>query len=182
MSQTSAHVPHLQTRILLEVGTVVGLFGLALACMACTLNSGDPRSTSGPSIRRCWRKFRRRVRSNPDDDDDESSYIGDNETGRPTPHIFETLNELIFFESPDDDDEAGFLATPIRSSTRGGNDDGSDEENKIKTTNLMEELFPDLLGGSTTPSGNTYASSLFSSPETHGANDSNDTNLREPLL
>jgi hypothetical protein len=137
------HIPNFDIRTLIEVGVVVGLFGLAIGCLACSLNG--PRASEGSCSRaftNCWKKLLRR-RGNgdndyyydddddDDDDDNDDSYIGDNDTesGRPAPHVFESLNELVFFEAQE----------PHTISNSG------DDDRRLLIPTSMEKIFPDLL-------------------------------------
>ena len=150
-------IPHSALRTLMEVGAVVGLFVLAMGCMACSLNG--PRATEGrciSAIQNCWGRLMRRQN---DEDDDDDSFIGDAETGRPAPHVFESLNDFVFFEAPEHGNDEGpgfFISTSVDS----GDGDPIPE--------TMDKIFPDILGAG---GENTEAD------EEDGGDD-----LREPLL
>ena len=170
------HIPHFEVQTLIEVGVVVGLFGLAIGCLACSLNG--PKACEGCSrpFANCWKRLLRR-RGNgdndddydDDDDDDDDSYIGDDDT-ESAPHVFESLNELVFFE------EQQGPNTAISS------DSGDDQRLLIPTS--MEKIFPDLLGpGAEHKNGNDNAGEEGEAADAAVANGaSRSDELREPLL
>eukprot|EP00536_Pseudo-nitzschia_multiseries_P004141 jgi/Psemu1/323335/estExt_fgenesh1_pg.C_670035 len=164
-SASNHHIPHVTVRTLIEVGAVVGVFLLAIGCMACALDQRPGESedhnrgycfSSRCALLSRWCKRRIRMlmqrgesEDDDDDDDDEESYITDEESGRPAPHVFDTLNEMVFFLAPDGDDDGdeapAHEATPIRRNrdSHGGNDDNNGLT--TTTTTTMNKIFPDLL-------------------------------------
>lgn len=194
-------------RIPIEVGVVIGAFLLAIGCTACFLNrrpgdndnDDDEQCSCFSAIGRwCKRTIRLGRHGDEDDDDDDESYIGDEESNRPAPHVFDTLNELVFFLAPGDNDgdgdgdgATGLLATtPIkrrsRDSNNNGDNDGDDthvdhdeDENRLPTTTTMDRIFPDLLGkkqpGKGTDNGGAYLDGGAETGHDGGG-------LREPLL
>jgi len=161
------HIPHFEIITLIEVGFVVGLFGLAIGCLACSLNG--PKACEGCSrpFAYCWKKLLRRRGNDYDDDnndDDDDSYIGDDDTEsrRPAPHVFESLNELVFFDEEQEptDPQPNVNATPTS----------------------MEKIFPDLLEPGV-ENGNDDAGEGGEAADSDAANgDSRSDELREPLL
>ncbi len=147
------HIPHVSWRPLIEVVGVILLFGLAMSFMACSLNGS--RGCEGCCCWKLWRSFARFTSRNTtnDDDDDDSSFIEDAESGRPAPHVFDSLNELVFFERPNE--EAGVLVT-------------SQESTGLMIPTSMDKIFPDLLGPE--------------SGDSESKNTTNEHDLREPLL
>lgn len=133
MDVESAHIPHFEIRTLMEVGFLVGSFALAMGCMACSLNGYKCKCGEGCCSRlmvwNCWRKL---VRSS-EDDDEEESFIDDADSRSPAPHVFESLNELVFFEA-NQDEEAGVLAN------------SSEENSGYLIPTSMDNIFPDILG------------------------------------
>jgi hypothetical protein len=126
---------------LLPISIVIGIFILALFCLACSMN---PREILDCSIfrcccsRRCRRRMRRRrgVRnggSNDIDDEDEDDD-NNNHHQNPAARTYETLNEFIF--EAEDEERAGFV-----------------EFNDIQTETSVQNVFPDLLGGTTASGG-----------------------------
>lgn len=146
---SSPHIPHFEVRTIMEVGAVVGLFVLAMGCMACSLNGtrGCEGFCSRLTFWKCWRKiafWRETSGDNDNDSDDESSYIDDAESGqRPAPHIFESINDLIFFERPR---EESMLST-------------SEDSGSLLPTST-DKIFPDLLAPSTGDEENPESSDL----------------------
>jgi len=117
---------------------VVGLFVFAMGCLACSLTG----SSEGCSV--VWKKLMRKRRT---DDDDELSYIGETASGQPAQHIFETLNELVFFEAPET--IGGVLAlanTSDRNEHEIEFESESDNDHRLLIPSTMETIFPDLLG------------------------------------
>jgi len=158
MDDVDSHpIPHVAIRTLVEVGVVVGIFGLGMLCLACSMSG--PRSSVW-----CWKKLLMR-RQNNDDDDESSSYIEDAGSGRPAPHVFESLNELVFFEASD---RNGFLAAS------GNSREDSGEDNRLLIPTTMDKIFPDLLGKIEEGAANKGGA-----PDTSGERSSE---LREPLL
>lgn len=209
LTSNNHHIPHLAIRNLIEVGVVVGVFFLAIGCMAYFLNrrTGDDGNhqrdyeycSCFSAIGR-WCKRTILLGRNNNDDDDES-YIGDEESNRPAPHVFDTLNELVFFLAPGDNDGAtGVLATtPIKRRSRNSNsggdgnsdndDDNDNDENRLPTATTMDQIFPDLLGTKPAGNGTSGGGLLDGGVETGRTNDattngdtSNDGGLRERLL
>eukprot|EP00537_Pseudo-nitzschia_pungens_P016422 CAMPEP_0172402744 /NCGR_PEP_ID=MMETSP1061-20121228/55948_1 /TAXON_ID=37318 /ORGANISM="Pseudo-nitzschia pungens, Strain cf. pungens" /LENGTH=199 /DNA_ID=CAMNT_0013136861 /DNA_START=22 /DNA_END=621 /DNA_ORIENTATION=+ len=199
MSQTQNYeIPHVTLQTLIEVGAVVGVFLLAIGCMAITLDQrpGDEENRGCCSrFTLLWNWCKRRLRRNNEDDEDEDeSYIDDEESGRPAPHVFDTLNEMVFFLAPDDDDDEApaFVATPIRRSRNSSGSDGNDDddENGVTTTTTMNQIFPDLLarpssrntsGSGVREEGGETRSATAGGDATDGEVSTND-DLREPLL
>ena len=134
MEVESAHIPHFEIRTLMEVGFLVGSFALAMGCMACSLNGYKCKCKCGDGccsrllVWNCWRKLVR----NSDDEEDEESFIDDVDSTRPAPHVFESLNELVFFEAQDE--EQGVLAA------------SSEENSGYLIPTSMDNIFPDILG------------------------------------
>ena len=142
---SSRHLPHFEVKTIMEVAAMVGLFGLAMGILACSLN-GTPKFCSRLAFWKCWRKLRRTSESG--DSDDEESYIDDAESGqRPAPHIFESINDLVFFERPQ---EESMLST-------------NDESGTFLPTS-MDKIFPDLLAPSTNDEENPEESSDLREP------------------
>ncbi|VEU33796.1 unnamed protein product [Pseudo-nitzschia multistriata] len=136
-------MPHPTARALAEVGVVTGLFLLAIGCMACALHR-RPRNGGGD---RCCRRILRRGSSasgrlfgdGGDNDDDGESYIDDEETGRaPSPHVFDTLHELVFFLGRAGDGGGG-RPPPT------GIVAGSGEAEGRRVPAGLDRIFPDLL-------------------------------------
>ena len=147
-------IPHFEVRTLMEVGAVVCLFGLALGFMACSLNGtrGCEGFCSRLTLWNCWRKLRRIGNGNDDDDDEDGeSYIDDAESGlRPAPHVFESLNELVFFEAPNEEfDNEGMLST------------NGEESAGLLIPTSMEKIFPDLLAPEGSPEANDLSEPLL---------------------
>jgi len=123
------NIPHVAWLPLIEVASVIFLFGLAMSFMGCALNG--PRGCEGCCCFKLWKKLTGSSSNIADDDadDDDSSYIEDAESGRPAPHVFESLNELVFFEGPNN---KGVLETS--------------QESELMIPTSMDKIFPDLLG------------------------------------
>mmetsp|Transcript_24053 Transcript_24053/g.51136 ORF Transcript_24053/g.51136 Transcript_24053/m.51136 type:complete len:170 (+) Transcript_24053:266-775(+) len=140
VAATSREHQQVSPRTPIEVGVVVGLFLLAIGCLARTLD----RRAGGS----CCEELLRR-----DDDDDGSSYIEDHDERRgsfsravPPPHVFESLlHEFVFFEAPGGETE------PVESGAAGVPERPGIDRRKATA---MEGLFPDLLGGSGNREGN----------------------------
>ena len=162
------HIPHVTARTLMEVGVVVLLFGLAMGLLAGCLNGTRGCEGCFRWIQRCCHKvLRRRTSGEDSSDEDGSSFIDDADSSQPpAPHVFESLNELVFFEAPqegEDAEGAGFLASTKREDPEQGN-------SRLLIPTSMEKIFPDLLG----PGNNSDGK-----PEASGDGNSD---LREPLL
>lgn len=156
MDVEAVHIPHCGMRTLVEVGAFVGLFVVALGFMACSLHF----PIAPGCCTKCWNKLKGGDEITQDDyennnDDDSSSYIDDAESGRQAPHIFESLNDLVFFEATGSGD--GVLATD------------NDNNNRLPIPNTMEKIFPDLLAPNAEQNTSTEA-------------DASAGDLREPLL
>ena len=161
------------TRIVLEVLAVVGLFGLAIGCFGYSLTGHGACEDCWRAATRFWKKLTGRPTG---EDEDDSSFIGhaqllprgDNdeapnedrgEVVRPLSHVFQNLNDLIFFGGSDDDDDGDGETAGVLAAT--------DDQPDLLIPTSMEKIFPDLLGNDAEPS------------EGNGGRGSE---LREPLL
>lgn len=142
------------TESLLVVAAILGLFLLALFCLACSLSGGEVLNCS--ALRKRWRRCCCRCCKKQNDDaenDDEEQQQG---RQHPNPPSYENLNEFIF-ESENDSSTVGILTM----------------NNGSETPTTMQQLFPDLLGGSS-PDDGERKRGFFSSPPfrrtTSGAN------------
>ena len=151
------------TEVLVAVGILVGLFALAIFCLMCYLRRTRGIFRRGRCCNRTRRRIRRLIRRRQDGTDEGS--FDDESSGQRQTQSFETLDELVFFEAPDDDGAIGFL-------TSRNNYDGDD--NRPKT---MEQIFPDLLGMGTDNDHDNDVEADF--PNATGRNGNE---LREPLL
>jgi len=164
MDVETVHIPHYGMRTLMEVGAFVGLFVVALGFLACSLHF----PVAPGCCTKCWNKLRggrsgeTAQESNDeinDDDDDSSSYIDDAESGLQAPHVFESLNELVFFDATGSLSGDGVLATNTN----------NNNNNRLPIPNTMEKIFPDLLAPNAEQTTSTEA-------------DASAGDLREPLL
>jgi hypothetical protein len=131
----------------LVVATAVGLFLLALFCLACSLSGGEVLlncSTLRKSCRSCCCCCCHKQSDDADDENDNGEQ--QRRQQQPKPPSYENVNEFIF-QSDNDPSTVGILTL----------------NNGNETPTTMQQLFPDLLGGNS-PDGQDRKMGFFSSP------------------
>lgn len=144
------------------VAVVIGIFLLAMMCLACSLN---PRELLDGSLFRCCRCCRRRRNSS--------------DNGGEDPQAYDTLNEFIF-EVDDNNNHNNHNNNSINSHNNQNASRGFVALSNMQTT--MEQVFPDLLGNDEPPSPHPSQYHDVERPLFGSNNGGANAELSEPLL